>query len=60
MSLGQVYFYNGDIDKALKLFDAVNSKSERYPMARHLVGQTYCQRYLREKQEPKASATRRP
>ena len=55
MSLGQVYFYNGDIDKALKQFDAVNSKSERYPMARHLAAQTYCQRYLREKKKPKAS-----
>ncbi len=55
MSLGQVYFYNGEIDKALKQFDAVNPKAERYPMARHLAAQTYCQRYLREKEKPKAT-----
>ena len=53
--LGQVYFYNGEIDKALEQFDAVNPHSERYPMARHLAGYIYCQLYLREKEKPKAT-----
>ena len=59
MSLGQVYFYNGEIDKALNS----STPSIRRRSATPWPGTwpaTYCQRYLREKRSPRRRATRRP
>ena len=50
MTLGKLYLFNSDAKQALKQFDTVNPKSERYPMALHLAGHTYWQLYLIEKQ----------
>ena len=59
MTLGQAYRVNHEIDKALKQFGLVNARSERYPTAQYLVGETtWYHRYLPEKQKPEAKRDR--
>ncbi len=54
MILGQAYLVNREIDKALKQFDMVNHRSERYPTAQYLLGQTIWYHYYKnaENQKP--------
>ena len=47
MLLGLLYLNSNKIDDALKLFDQVNPKSDRYTRALYLSGQTYWNRYSR-------------
>ena len=50
MLLGLLYLFNNKVDDALKLFDQVNPKSDRYTKALYLSGQTYWNRYSQAKQ----------
>lgn len=54
MALGQASLVSGKADEALKVFESVNSKSERYARALYLIGTTYWQRYLVQKTAPEA------
>ncbi len=54
MTLGQAYLVSHQVDRALKQFDTVNPKSDRYPTAMHLEGRTYWTRYLMAKQKPES------
>ncbi|MHB1036939.1 MAG: hypothetical protein ACYC35_20095 [Pirellulales bacterium] len=55
MALGQGCLVRGETDKAIAVFEQVNSKSDRYPIALHLAGQSYWRGYLLEKAKPDAS-----
>jgi tetratricopeptide (TPR) repeat protein len=49
MAMAQVRLFLGKIDEAIEVFEKVNPKSERYPLALYLAGRTYWQLYLTEK-----------
>jgi len=49
--LGQLHWSEGNVQEALKAFENVNPKSERYPVALHMAGHAYWVRYLLEKQK---------
>ena len=51
MDLGILYIYCGDTKQALKQFDSVNPKSERYPKALYMAGLTHWQLYLHRETE---------
>ena len=51
MDLGILYIFCGDTKQALKQFDSVNPKSERYPKALYMGGLTHWQLYFMEKQK---------
>ena len=42
----------GQVAEAIAIFERVNPKSERYPLAAFLAGQNYWRRYLTEKAKP--------
>ena len=44
--LGQLSVSTGKVEEALKTFESVNPKSDRYPVALHMAGHTYWVRYL--------------
>ena len=46
--------------KAIEVFENVNARSLRKPLALYLAGQTHWRMYLAEKSKAQASATRRP
>jgi tetratricopeptide (TPR) repeat protein len=46
MALGQASLVIGKADEALAVFEQVNRKSDRYPVALYLSAQTYWRRYL--------------
>ena len=50
MLLGLLYLFNNKVDDALKQFDQVNPKADRYTKALYLSGQTYWNRYSQAKQ----------
>jgi hypothetical protein len=52
MALGTASLINGKIDEALKVFENVNPKSERYGAALFQAGSTYWGRYNQEKNKP--------
>jgi len=49
MAMAQVNLSLGKVKEALEVFEKVNPKSERYPLALYLSGLTYWQLYLNEK-----------
>jgi hypothetical protein len=51
ITLGQAYLVSGEVEKALKQFDSVNPKSERYASALRFFGQTNWHLYLLEKRK---------
>ena len=51
LALGQANLLQGNTDEAIKRFEAVDARSERYPAALYLAGQTRWVLYLREKQQ---------
>jgi len=53
MALGQASLVQGKSDEALKVFEAVNPKSERYPVALLMAAKVYWYRYLTERNTAK-------
>ena len=51
-SRGEAKLVVGQIVEAIEIFERVNPKSERYPLAALLAGQNYWRRYLTEKAKP--------
>ena len=52
MVRGEAKLVVGQIVEAIEIFERVNPKSERYPLAALLAGQNYWRRYLTEKAKP--------
>ena len=52
MARGQAKLHAEQLGDAMAIFDHVNPKSERYPMAAYLAGMTYALRYKAEKDKP--------
>lgn len=50
--LGQVSISMGKVEEGLAMFEKVNPRSERYPVALHMAGHTYWVRYLIAKTQP--------
>ena len=55
MILGRLYFADGETDKAMAEFEAVNSHSERYAMALYLDAYVHWSLYRQEKAKPEGS-----
>jgi len=53
MALGQASLVQGKTDEALKVFEAVNPKSDRYPTALLMAAKVYWYRYLTERNTAK-------
>ncbi len=51
MAIAQASLVRGEVDEALKAFEAVSDRSERYPVAQSLAAQSYWRRYLAERQK---------
>ncbi len=51
MLLAQAYLVMGKLDEAVKAYDGVNIKSEKYAAAKHSAGRTLWYRYVQEKQK---------
>lgn len=51
MAIAQVNLVLGKVQEALDVFEKVNPKSDRYPMALYLSGRTYWQLYLNERMQ---------
>jgi len=51
MAMAQVNLVLGKTKEALEVFEKVNPKSERYPLALYLSGRTYWQIYLNERMQ---------
>ena len=49
MALAQASLVRGKLEEAIQVFEKVNPRSERYPLALYLSGRTYWQRYLMQK-----------
>lgn len=52
--LGQVSITMGKADEGMAMFEKVNPRSERYPVALHMLGHNYWVRYLIAKSQPTA------
>jgi hypothetical protein len=55
MMLAQADLIQGKIDGALAVFEKINPRSDRYPSALLLAGETYWRRWLAEKEKPEAA-----
>ena len=59
MARGQAKLVVGQVREAIDIFERVNPKSERYPLAMYLAGQSYWRLYVTEKpKQPRHAATR--
>ncbi|MEN6449615.1 MAG: hypothetical protein ABFC96_03905, partial [Thermoguttaceae bacterium] len=52
MDCGRAKLWVGDVRQALDIFERVNPKSQRYPLAMYSAGQCYVSLYVAEKQKP--------
>jgi tetratricopeptide (TPR) repeat protein len=51
MAMAQVKLASGQVKEALDVFEKINPKSERYPLARYLAGRTYWLLYAEAKRQ---------
>jgi tetratricopeptide (TPR) repeat protein len=54
MDRGQAKLVAGEWAEAITIFERVNPKSERYPMALYMAGKAYALRYVAERSKPDA------
>ncbi len=55
MARGQAKLVAGQIGDAIAIFERVNPKSDRFPMATYMAGKAYALRYLAEKAKPEST-----